>query len=121
MIDGRKFPISGITYKENGEINTIQVVKSYMVHNYVDINSDVQGAEKVDFSSCYIEEFTTLVKPLVKLIEDMKEEMNDMARNAIPAFDENFSMEKIMQKWTEYRMLNVYHDGLKDALSLLTE
>lgn len=121
MIDGVKHPVSGVSYNDEGKIISLQVIKDFTVQGYVDIDSTLEGYEKIDFASCYIEEYPILVELLKEHMERVKRDIDDLAHAAIPDLDEEIDIETIMEVWMQYHMLRRYFDGLYDALQIIKQ
>jgi len=119
IVDGVKRPVSGISYDDNGNIRTIQIVDGYKIVSYYDIASNVEGAKEIDFATCYIEEQGEVKEKLNELIVSENEELDEMAHTAIPPVGAEYTEHSLVTTWWDYYLKKSYIDGLKDASVIL--
>lgn len=119
IIDGAKYPVSGISYDQDGNVRSLQILKDFRILSYVDISSNVEGAERIDFATCYVEEQGAIKDQLNHLIDSAKKELDEMAHTAIPPVGAEFTENSLMTTWWDYYLKKSYIDGLKDAVVIL--
>lgn len=121
MVGGEKFPVMGITFKMDGDISTIQIIDDYQIKSFMNIDSEEEGAEKIDFATCYVVEDTEAIERVKNRLEEVEGDLNDIAHAVIPSPGEEVDIREIKELWTMYHFLRAYRDGLGMRLDLLED
>lgn len=120
IVDGKTFPVMGISFKEDGSISTIQIYDDFKLRSFVNIDVETEGFEKVDFASCYVEVDTEAESVLKECIELSKGKLDELAHGTIPPIGEKFLESDMYVNFANYHISSAYLDGLMDALKLIT-
>lgn len=119
MVNGEKVPVMGISFKMDGSISTIQIVDGFRVKSFVNIDSEEEGEEKIDFATCYVTEDVEATERIKLHLEEIEGDLNGIAHAAIPLPGEKVCFHDLMEVWTMYNFLRAYRDGLEMGLNLI--
>lgn len=119
IIEGERFPVSGISYDGEGNIISVQVAKDFMVQGFVNLDSTLEGYEKVDFEKCFVEEYPGLLEKLEVHMKCVKSDIDELAHMAIPSISDEIDIDELKNVWMSYHFLTQYYDGLNDALCMI--
>lgn len=119
MVDGEKFPVIGMSFNLDGDISTMQIYDEFKLRSFVNIDSETEGAEKIDFATCYIEEETEAIEKLKNHLEEVESDLNELAHAAIPSPGEDLDLDDLLETWAMYHFLRAYRGGVEKAIEIL--
>lgn len=119
LVNGEKFEVKGMSFNQNGSIGSINVYDDFSLRTFTDINSNLEGGEKVDFSTCYIEEGNEAIERVKALLDKIDNDLDEVAHMAIPTPGEEVDLEELQSTWTLYHIMQACRNGVEKALEAL--